>query len=237
MIQGKSLGTIKLYRLRTAASLRAGRDQDFSTIGVVCSVRVCTRRVGPARASGHAGPSTWRLAEAARLPLTWLCSPSPGHPERVEARPLAGAQSSPGLVSEAGGCWAALSHGRRLRVGSMLRGTGHWEPQEDPQAAGTPERASVWFLGNALSICIGPGVLGTAWPGAYRCGRRGPEGRAGPYPDSGEEPPLGRHRGVRKRGLETCAHVCTHVHAYGHTHVHTRAVSTGTLACTPVHVA
>ena len=69
---------------------------------------VVSRGSGP---GGLRACSRLRLADAAERPLTWLCSPSPGCPERVGAGPLAHAQSRPGLASEAGGLLAAPSQG------------------------------------------------------------------------------------------------------------------------------
>lgn len=116
------------------------------------------------------------------------------------------------------------AQGRRLRVGSMLRGTGHWEPEEDPQAAGTPEQTSV-FSSETASVHVSwgaPGSWGPACPSAYKVLEGRPEGAGQSHTLIAERSPLlGRHQGVWKGGLETCAHVCTHVHAYGHTHVHT----------------
>lgn len=141
------------------------------------------------------------------------------------------------------GIGPSQSHGGPLRVGSMLRGLGTGIPgrthkQQEPQSKcqfGSSENPSVRISRGA------PGSWGVTCPSAYKVLKGRPEGARQSHTLIAERSSrLGRHRGVWKGGLETCAHVCTHVHAYGaHTCTHSRArASTGTLACTqPTHVA
>lgn len=91
-------------------------------------------------------------------------------------------------------------------------------------------RASVSLvLRNALSVCAawawGPGHgLAKCLQGA---GGEALGGRAEPYPDSREEPPRGRHQGVRKGGWRR-VHMCAHTGMHSGAHVHT-------LSCQGVH--
>lgn len=136
-------------------------------------------------------------------PPTWLCSPSPGHPERVEGGGWT--PGRPGQVSEAGGRRPAQPRGGRLRVGAVLRGLGTrrthqwWEPpsKHESGCSDTPShQIPSWHQPE------GPG----AWPGQVltRCWGA-PRGRQS-------------HTLIAERGggLD--------VHAYGHTHVHTYAL-------------
>lgn len=134
-------------------------------------------------ASGRAA-SAWRLADAPGVPLTWLCSPRPGRPERVEAGPLAGAQSGPGRASEAGGRQAAPSHGGRLRVGSMPRGSRALGASGGPTGSRHPRASLSPAPQKRPSVRVGHGAGPRARPGQVRtrCWRRGPgvPGRAIP---------------------------------------------------------
>lgn len=238
MIQGRgeSLGTIKLYRSeelplplgcpRPGQEGRAGPAPGLQHHWGVCSVGDRTGR-------GHPSPGPWGEQPPPRPQVSRL---SPGPPERAEAglpAPLLPCLTAGGL-----GCGSVLGGGSGTR-----------SPGEGPQAAGTPERLSVWFLGNPLPAeCrwasagrrLGP--RGPAWPSAYKVLEGAWPGAQRSHTLIVERSPVGRGAwGHGRGGLGTCAHVCTHVHAYRHTHMYTLTYtrpSTGTAACTqPTRVA
>lgn len=130
--------------------------------------------------------------------LTWLSCPSPGHPERGEPGPLAGAQSRPGPVGEAGGHLATpprlmaggLGWGSVLRGGRALGAPGRALKQRKPPSEC---QFGSWGTLSPLNPPVGLG-LGLEAPGSWgpspaEClqgaGGEAPEGGpAEPYPDS-----------------------------------------------------
>lgn len=147
-------------------------------------------------------------------PPAWLCSPSPGHPERVEGggwtpgrRPC-----RPGRVSEAGGRRPPRPHGRRLRVGAVLRGLGTRRTHQRREPPSKHEFGCSDTPSHQIPSWHRPEGPG-AWPGQVLT-------RCWGAPRGQQSHTLIAQRG----GVWTCAHVSTHVHAYGHTHVHTDAL-------------
>ena len=151
-------------------------------------------------------------------PPTWLCSPNPGHPERVEGggRTPGRCPRRPGRVSEAGGRRPARPRGGRLRVGAVLRGLGtrrthqRWEPPSKHEfgCSDTPSHQTPSWRRPE-----GPG----AWPGQVltRCWGA-PRGRQS-------------HTLIAERGgdrdLCTCEHAraCIRAHTCTCTHASPRA--------------
>lgn len=231
MIQGRVSWYNKTVQAKNCR-LPAGMGTRFQHHGLVCSVRVWTggwggRSPGP-QGTQPAPPGTWPML--LDHPPTWLCSPSPGHPERVEG----GGQTPgrrprrPGWVSEAGGRRPARPRGGRLRVRAVLRGRGtrrthqQWEPPSKHEfgCSDTPShQIPSWRRPE------GPG----AWPGQVltRCWGA-PRGRQS-------------HTLIAERGGDldvcTCEHARACIRAHTCTHLHAGA-STGTPACTqPAHAA
>lgn len=180
MIQGRVSWYNKTVQAKNCR-LPAGMGTRLQHHGLVCSVRVWTGGWALPGASGHAAPSPWPWPMLLDHPPTWLCSPSPGHPERVEGGGWT--PGRPGQVSEAGGRRPAQPRGGRLRVGAVLRGLGTrrthqwWEPpsKHESGCSDTPShQIPSWHQPE------GPG----AWPGQVltRCWGA-PEGPAEPYPD------------------------------------------------------
>lgn len=163
-------------------------------------------------------------------PPAWLCSPSPGHPERVEGggwtpgrRPC-----RRGRVSEARGRRPPWPHGGRLRVGAVLRGLGTRRAHQRREPPSKHEFGCSDTPSHQIPSWRRPEGPG-AWPGQVLT-------RCWGAPRGQQSHTLIAQRGG---GLDGCT--CEHARACIRAHTCTQclaAASTGTPACTrPAHVA